>query len=123
MVTLAQLKEFLASFGITIPDFILAQIVEKVSGTEACMVGAGYSDADILLISTYCAAALAISASGRVVTSQSAPSGASQSFKTNDALLSQMRSMIDSLDSTGCTDALIATTYGKTFLSFSVDRG
>lgn len=123
MVTLAQLKEFLASFGITVPDFILAQIIEKVSATEACMVGAGYSDADILLISTYCAAALAISASGRVVTSQSAPSGASQSFKTRDTLLSQMRSMVDSLDTTGCTDALIATTTGLNYYGFKVDRG
>lgn len=112
MITTDQLTEYLTQLGVSVPSFMLQAIVDKANSVQACLDGAGYSDADKLLIQMYAAAIMANDTGGRRVKSQSAPSGASQSYEYGATLTNDLRSKLSQLDTSGCTAALISSGTG-----------
>jgi hypothetical protein len=113
MPTLAQLKEFLTAMGVPLaPDFVLEALLEVDPDVQACLEAQGLSPAKILLVYLYLFTLLALPASYRYISSQTAPSGASQSFRyTNEAdAFRNVRSLLYGLDKTGCTWGLIPET-------------
>ncbi len=109
MITTDQAKEFLASVGIELPDFMLELLVEQANSIEPCLVGAGYSVAVSTLIQLYLIGLLGTVQGDRYVTQQRAPSGASQSYRygTLSERYSSLYSLLGGLDTSGCADALI----------------
>lgn len=115
MPTLDQLKEFLASMGIPIPpDFVLQAWLDQVAIIQPCMDGAGYPASTQLLIYLYLLGLFAVSYGNKYISSQTAPSGASQSFRYNN-LIDQYRgvkNLLNGLDTSGCTDDLVPSEPG-----------
>lgn len=114
MITLEQAQEFLQSVGITAPDFIVQLWVDRVNTIQECL-DEHYDPATALLIQLYLIQLMGVvSNGGRYVTSQTAPSGASQSYKYG-ALIDNYRStlsMLNSLDPYGCSGPLIPAEPG-----------
>lgn len=83
--------------------------MEEAETVEACLIGAGYSSSKILMIMTYLIALMAIPGSSKFISSQTAPSGASQSFRyTNETdAFNNVRSLLRLYDKSGCTDGLV----------------
>ncbi len=108
MITTDQAKEYLESVGITLPDFILAALVEQANGIEECL-SANYSPATALLIQMYLLGLMALGQGDRYISSQSAPSGASRSFRYQSFAdrWSGSLSLLRGLDKNGCATALI----------------
>ena len=108
MITTEQAKEYLASVGVSVPDFILVAWVESVNGIDECLTE-HYSPAAALLIQSYLLGLLALGQGDRYISSQTAPSGASRSFRYMGfadrwrGLLGLLRG----LDKYGCADGLI----------------
>lgn len=108
MITTAQAKEYLESVGITLPDFILAALVEQANSIEECL-NANYSPATALLIQMYLLGMMGLGQGDRYISSQSAPSGASRSFRYQsfaDRWKGSMALLLG-LDKKGCATALI----------------
>ena len=115
MPTLDQLKEFLTSMGIPLPpDFILQAWLDTVSVIQPCLDGAGYPASTQLLIYLYALSLFAVSSMDKYVSSQSAPSGASQSFRYKSLTdgYRSINSMLKALDTSGCTDSVIPAEPG-----------
>ena len=93
--------------GIKVPESVVTLAVGKVSAHEASLVSAGYSSNDQALIALYSAVIISAAGAPRRIQSQSAPSGASRSFKNDDKALSQLRQSLRALDTAGVmTDAV-----------------
>jgi len=108
-LTIEQAREYLASLGITVPDFVLQILVSQANGMDECLVGAGYPESTALLIKLYLISLLGLAQGDKFVSSQTAPSGASQSFKYRslaDAWKGQY-GLLRSLDKSGCATDLI----------------
>lgn len=80
MVTTAQAKEYLEGQGIFLPDFILEALVEQVGTIQECL-DAHYSPATALLIQLYLLALMGLGQGDKYISSHTAPSGASESFR------------------------------------------
>lgn len=110
MPSLQQLKDFLTAMGVPLPpDFVLSALLEEAGTVEACLIGAGYTDSKILLIMLYLVGLMAIPGSSKYISSQTSPSGASQSFRyTNETdSFANVRALLRNLDKSGCTDSLV----------------
>lgn len=110
MPSLQEIKDFLTAQGTPLPpDFILIAIMEEAATVEACLIGAGYGPAKIMLIMTYLIALMSIPGSSKYISSQTAPSGASQSFRytSETDAFSNVRSLLRLYDKSGCTDSLV----------------
>lgn len=108
MVTVDQAKQYLEGQGIVLPDFVLAALIEQVNGIQACL-DANYSPATALLIQLYLLALMGLGQGDKYLSSQSAPSGASRSFKYQ-AFADRWRgaqALLRGLDTFGCADGLI----------------
>lgn len=125
-LTLAQAKEYLASLGITLPDFVVQILVDQANGIDACLVGAGYPASTALLIKLYLMALLSIAQGDKYVSSQTAPSGASQSFRYQ-ALADRWRGtlgLLRALDKSGCaTDLIPPDPTQKAFAGMWIAKG
>ena len=80
MVTLEQAKEYLESQGITIPDFVLQALVDQANSIQECL-DAHYPTSTALLIQLYLLALMGLGQGDKYISSQTAPSGASRSFR------------------------------------------
>ena len=108
MISTTQAAEYLdKTLGISVPSFVLSAAVEKVEAVEPDMVAAGYDDATQTLIQAYAVAIIAAGGDPRRINSQSAPSGASRSFKNGDAALSALRRALEALDTAGTVTDLV----------------
>lgn len=120
MLTLAQAKEALAAIGVEMPDFIIESILEDMESVGACLES-HYSAAKQLLILTYLLQVLGASQNDKYISSQTAPSGASRSFRyknTGDAYRGLV-SLLRKTDPHGCTWGMIPadpTKSGSAFL-------
>jgi hypothetical protein len=115
MPTVEQLKEFMTSMGIPLPpDFILQAWLDTVAVIQPCLDGAGYPTSTQLLIYLYALSLFAVSSMDKYVSSQSAPSGASQSFRYKSLTdgYRSINSMLKALDTSGCTDSVIPAEPG-----------
>lgn len=108
MVTSEQAKEYLDSVGINLPSFILDALVEQANSIETCL-SANYSPATALLIQSYLIGLMALAQGDKYISSQSAPSGASRSFRYGSFADRWKGSLglLRGLDKNGCTSALI----------------
>lgn len=109
IITLEDAQEYLSSQGIEIPAVMLRAIVARINALEPCFIGAGYDEGTQLLIGLYLVGLLGlVSADGRI-RSQSAPSGASQSFffASMDERYRSYAGQIYGLDPSGCSASLI----------------
>lgn len=108
MITTEQAREYLDTVGVAMPDFILAALVEQANTISDCL-NEHYTPAVALLIQSYLLGLMALGQGDRYVSSQSAPSGASQSFRFQSfadrwkGLLGLLRA----LDTHGCAAHLI----------------
>lgn len=108
MPTLEQLKQYLATLGYEAPDFILEAWLEAVGGMADCLA-AHYPPATARLIALYTLGLYAVASGDRYVGSQSAPSGASRSFRflpMAERWAGQL-SLLRLLDRYGCADSYI----------------
>ena len=115
MPTLAQLKEYLIYMGIPVPpDFILQAWIDTVESIQPCLDGAGYSDAVQLQIYLYVLGMFGFVNGDKFISSQTAPSGASQSFRYKSFTdgYRSFRSLLSALDTSGCTDSVVPAEPG-----------
>lgn len=114
MMTQSESAEYLAQLGITVPDPLLTAIINKTASIDACMDANGYSADSKALVAYYLTGLLAISSGGRRVSSQSAPSGASQSYKygTLAEQSRQLRNALALVDPAGCASPLVPASSG-----------
>ncbi|HCM9427324.1 TPA: hypothetical protein N5N51_002276 [Enterobacter hormaechei subsp. xiangfangensis] len=108
MITTDQAKEYLKSVGITLPDFILEALVEQANSIQECL-DAHYSPATALLIQCYLLGMMALGQGDKYVSSHTAPSGASESFRYqsfSDRWKGSLN-LLRGLDKYGCATSLI----------------
>lgn len=123
MPTLDELRTYLASIGITPPDFILEAWLEAFADLNDCLEQ-HYGPGVAKLIALYALGLYGIASGDRYVTSQTAPSGASQSFKYGalaDRWKSQL-SLLRSLDKYGCADPFLPENPTAPVISAMVGR-
>ena len=124
-LTVEQAREYLASIGIVLPDFLLELLVGQANSIIACMEGAGYPPETQVLIQLYLVSLLAVAQGDRYVTSQRAPSGAAQSFRYRSMAeaWASYYSLLLKLDTSGCATALIPPQPGAPQGFFTVIPG
>lgn len=108
-LSVAQAKAYLQSVGVSLPDIILELLVEQANSIDACLIGAGYPDSTQKLIKLYLIRLLGTVSGDRQVTSESAPSGASRSYRygsLSDQYNSALR-LLQNLDPSNCAGVLI----------------
>lgn len=107
-MTPEQANEVLSKYGINLPDFMLGGLLEQVSTIDDCLA-AHYSDPVALLIKGYLLSLMGLGFGDKYVSSQTAPSGASQSFRYQDigSRYKALLGLLDSLDKHGCAIGLI----------------
>lgn len=108
MITTAQAKEYLESVGIALPDFIIDALVEQANSIQECL-DAHYPAATALLIQMYLLGLMGLGQGDKYISSQSAPSGASRSFRYGSFADRWKGSLglLRGLDKNGCATALI----------------
>ena len=111
MATNEQVSQILATFGLSVPDFVIDAALDKVASVSACITG-NYAGYDQLLIECYAAALIAGATGGKQTTSQHAPSGASQGYKVSDRGMNDLRKALLALDTSGCTASIIPPDTG-----------
>ena len=110
MPTLEQIKQYLTSIGVPLPpDFILQAWLDRVAVIQPCLEGAGYPASAQLLIYLYALGLFGFVNGDKYISSQTAPSGASQSFRYKSFTdgYRSLRAMLGALDTSGCTDSVI----------------
>lgn len=112
-ITANDINSMVSELGYSVPSVIIEAILKKVNQVSDCLNAHGYSEEDQQLILIYSACLLIQMQGSRKIASQSAPSGASRSFKYDDAGFKQMYNLLQNLDIHGCTDALGITSPSK----------
>lgn len=108
MITIEQIKEYTEIQGLEAPFFMLEAITERVNSVSDCL-SENYSKGTSLMILAHLATLMMLAQNGRQVSHQSAPSGASRSFKLAEpaTLWNGQFGLLKLLDVNGCTSALI----------------
>lgn len=108
MITLIQAKEYLSGQGIDAPEFILEAWIEQLASINGCLES-NYPPGTALLIQSYLLSLFALAQADRYIASQSAPSGASRSFRYQSFAdrWSGALALLRALDKHGCADQLI----------------
>ncbi|RXA93894.1 hypothetical protein [Yersinia sp. 2105 StPb PI] len=108
MLTADQAKEYLDTVGISLPSFVLDALVEQANSIQECL-DANYTPATALLIQLYLIGLMGLGQGDKYISSQSAPSGASRSFRYqsfSDRWKGSLN-LLRGLDKNGCATALI----------------
>ncbi|EMQ4316470.1 hypothetical protein AB4799_003478 [Yersinia enterocolitica] len=107
MVTLEQAKQYLETVGITLPDFILQALIEQVNSIQECL-DEHYPASTALLIQLYLLGLMGLGQGDKYISSQTAPSGASRSFRYQSFAdrWNGSLSLLRSLDKHGCATAI-----------------
>lgn len=108
MLTTEQAKQYLDSVGVSLPDFMLSALVGQVSTIEACLTE-NYTPGIATLIQCYLIGLMGLAQGDRYISSQTAPSGASRSFRYQSFAdrWSGLLSLLRGLDKHGCATGLI----------------
>lgn len=108
MITIKQIQESMKIQGLEAPFFMLEGIAEQVNSISDCL-DQNYSKPTALMIQSHLATLMLLAQTGRQISSQSAPSGASRSFKYADlsSLWKGQLGLLKSLDVNGCVNGLI----------------
>lgn len=109
MITKEQAKQQLVSMGVdNIPDFMLQLLVDQVNSIQACL-DANYPSGTALMIQVYLLSLMGLAQGHKYISSQTAPSGASRSFRwanLSDTWRGTL-SLLRGLDKHGCAEGLI----------------
>ena len=109
MITKEQAKQQLVSMGVdNIPDFMLQLLVDQVNSIQECL-DANYPAGTALMIQVYLLSLIGLAQGHKYISSQTAPSGASRSFRwanLSDTWRGTL-SLLRGLDKHGCADGLI----------------
>lgn len=114
MPTLQELKDFLTSMGVPLPpDFVLEAYLAIAASIEPC-VSANYPPEMQTLIYLYLMSLYAFTGSDKQISSQTAPSGASQSFRYKSFTdgYRSLKSLLQAVDTSGCTSGVIPAEPG-----------
>ena len=125
MLTLQQAKAYLATIGLAPPEPIIMAWLDMFNELQDCLDGAGYSVATQSLILSYLLGLYGLSGGNMYISSQSAPSGASRSFRFAD-LRNAWKGhigMLRMLDPKGCTNSLVPAAPDKKSAAFIVVKG
>lgn len=108
MLTIDQAREYLQSVGIELPDFILQALVENANSIQECL-DEHYPAGTALLIQMYLLGLMALGQGDQYISSQTAPSGASRSFRYLSFAdrWRGLSSLLRGLDKYGCATGLI----------------
>ena len=108
MITVEQAKEYLDTVGVGLPDFLLAALVDNANSINECLE-ANYPPGTALLIQLYLLGLLGLAQGDKYISSQSAPNGASRSFRYQSFAdrWRGLSSLLASLDTQGCANGLI----------------
>lgn len=110
MPTIEQIKQYYIASGIPVPpDFIIQAFIDTVATIQPCLDGAGYPASTQLLIYLYALGLFGFTSGDKYISSQSAPSGASQSFRYKSFTdgYRSLKAMLNALDTSGCTASVI----------------
>ncbi len=124
MVTIDQATQYLEGQGITLPDFVVTALVEQANTIEDCL-SAHYTPATALLIQLYLLGLMGLGQGDKYISSQSAASGASRSFRYQsfaDRWRGAM-SLLRGLDKNGCATGLIPPDPTRASAGFWVATG
>lgn len=124
-LTLAQAREYLASIGIVLPEFMLQLLVNRANSIDPCLIANGYTDDEALLIKLYLLGLFGVVQGDRYVTSQRAPSGAAQSFRygTLSERYDAGYNLLSGIDVHGCATALIPDKPGEMHAALFIGQG
>lgn len=125
MLTLQQAKAYLASIGIAPPEPIVMAWLNMFTELQDCLDASGYDGATQVLILSYLIGLYGLSGGNMYISSQSAPSGASRSFRfaeLRNAWKGHLN-MLRMLDTAGCTNSLIPAAPDKKSAAFIVVKG
>lgn len=114
-ITIEQLVEYLTSIGVNVPpSFVLQAWIDTVAAIQPCLDGAGYPESTQMLIYLYALGLFGYVNMDRMISSQTAPSGASQSFRWGSFTdrYRSLRALLDTLDTSGCTSSVIPAEPG-----------
>lgn len=108
MLDADEAREYLLSIGIELPAFLLDLLVEQVNTIQPCLAE-NYSPATSQLIGLYLVGLLGIANADKMLTSQTAPSGASRSFKYGslENRWNSVLNLLRRLDTANCAGALV----------------
>lgn len=108
MVTIEEATEYLSSVGIELPNFVLQALVDQANSIQECL-DAHYPASTALLIQLYLLALMGLGQGDKYISSQTAPSGASRSFRYQSFTDRWKASvnLLRGLDKYGCATALI----------------
>lgn len=126
MITTAQAKEYLESVGIELPDFILQALVDQANSIQECL-DAHYPASTALLIQMYLLGLMGLAQGDKYISSHTAPSGASESFRYGsfaDRWKGSL-SLLRGLDKFGCASGLIPAdpTAAPAFAGIWIGKG
>ncbi|AZV93586.1 hypothetical protein CBF45_07530 [Bordetella sp. J329] len=123
MITVEQAKEYLDTVGVNLPDFLLAALVEQINTIQPCL-DEHYTPGVALLIQMYLLGLLGLAQGDRYISSQTAPSGASQSFRYMSMAdrWAGLYGLLRNLDKHGCATGLVPPdptkkAYGGMFIA------
>lgn len=123
MITVEQAREYLDTVGVALPDFLLSALVEQINTINECLES-HYSPAVALLIQMYLLGLMGLAQGDRYISSQTAPSGASQSFRYMSMAdrWAGLYGLLRNLDKFGCASGLIPPdptkkAYGGMFIA------
>lgn len=123
MPTLDELRTYLASIGLTPPDFMLEAWLAAVTDMQACL-DEHYPTSMAKLIALYALGLYGVATGDRYISSQTAPSGASQSFRYNtlaDRWKMQL-SLLNQFDKYGCAGPFLPADPTATPIGAMVGR-
>ena len=115
MLVLSDVTEYFSQLGLSLPDALMSCLISSVNDKQACLESAGLTTCQIKIAQLNALAILGLSQGARQVSSQSAPSGASQSYAYPTAQ-EQMRSLIASLRTLGayaCFENILPNAQAK----------
>lgn len=112
-ITLEQAQEYLNEQGINLPDSFVTALITITSKADDCL-DAHYTDDEQLIIRLTLLGILGSVQQTKYISSQTAPSGASQSFRLSSLLDSYrgLKSLLSILDPYGCTSGLVPAEPG-----------
>ncbi len=117
MITKEQIKDFYASSGITLPDYMIDCIVETVNSVEQCMIDNSYTACQITMSQSIASSLIGLSMGARKVSSNSVDViSEAYRYESLSDLQDALSSNLSQFDPARCTDSVIPAKTNSAFL-------